>query len=268
MEKVEPWCGIRQGDPLSPYIFALCKEVLSQMILHAQDGNLIKGIKICKNGPEISHLLFADDSLFFVRGDYGDLDFLMNIIDEYCVASVQCLNKDKSSILFSPNYSLMTVKKCLNLRLSTILATILAYQRVLGLLKGIYLNFLLTRLSEGFPPGITFFSLRLSLMVHFWWSGTRTNKSIHWCSKDFLSRPVGEGGLRLRNIGCFNQALLAKSAWRILSVPESLISKVIGPKLDIQDDILFQNRWKAPQASSWALKSLVWGSDLIYNNIA
>ncbi|XP_074318513.1 uncharacterized protein LOC141655326 [Silene latifolia] len=43
---------------------------------------------------------------------------------------------------------------------------------------------------------------------------------------------------------------------------------VIGPKLGIQDDTFFQNRWKAPNASSWALKSLVWGSDLIYNNIA
>ncbi|XP_074298006.1 uncharacterized protein LOC141628805 [Silene latifolia] len=88
------------------------------------------------------------------------------------------------------------------------------------------------------------------------------------CTKDFLSRPVGEGGLGLLNIGCFNQALLAKSAWRILCDPGSLISKVIGPKLGIQDDILFQNRWKAPHASSWALKSLVWASDLIYNNIA
>ncbi|XP_074265566.1 uncharacterized protein LOC141588006 [Silene latifolia] len=96
-----------------------------------------------------------------------------------------------------------------------------------------------------------------SLMVHFWWSGTRTNKSIHLCSKDFLSKPVGEGSLGFRNIGCFNQALVAKSAWRILSVPGSLISDVIGPKLGHQDDTLFQKRWKAPQASSWALKSLV-----------
>ncbi|XP_074297714.1 uncharacterized protein LOC141628473 [Silene latifolia] len=113
IERVEPGCGIRQGDLLSPYIFALCTEVLSQMILYAQDSNLIKGFKICKNGPEISHLLFANDSLFFIRGNYGNLDFLMNIIDEYCAASGQCLNKDKSSILFSPNCSLMTVKKCL-----------------------------------------------------------------------------------------------------------------------------------------------------------
>ncbi|XP_074270813.1 uncharacterized protein LOC141594715 [Silene latifolia] len=271
MEIVEPCCGIRQGDPLSPYIFALCTEVLSQMILYAQDCNLIKGIKICKNGPEISHLLFADDSLFFLRGDYENMDFLMNLIAEYCAASGQCLNKDKSSILFSPNCSLMMVKKCLTdfkLASKHDLGNYLGLPRVLGLLRGSFLNFLSKKLSEGYPPGIIFFFLRLSLMVHFWWSGTRANKSIHWCSKEFLSRPVGEGGLGLRNIGCFNQALLAKSAWRILCDPGSLISMVIGPKLGIQDDILFQNRWKAPNAPSWALKSLVWGFDLIYNNIA
>ncbi|XP_074316673.1 uncharacterized protein LOC141652948 [Silene latifolia] len=303
MEKFEPRCGIRQGDPLSPYIFALCTEVLSQMIVYAQDGTFIKGIKICKNGPEISHLLFADDSLFFIRGDFGDLDFLMNIIDEYCVASGQCINTDKSSILFSPNCSLMTVKKCLTeynfapkhdlgkylglptsigssktdlfkflvdktkRRLSSWNNILLSSAGKLTLIRSVLSSLSLFSLSV-FRISVSVTSKLQSLMVHFWWSGTRINKSIHWCSKDFLSRPVGEGGLGLRNIGCFNQALLAKSAWRILSVPESLISKVIGPKLGVQNDPFFQNRWKTPQASSWALKSLIWGSDLIFNNIA
>ncbi|XP_074282783.1 uncharacterized protein LOC141607326 [Silene latifolia] len=292
MEYVEPCCGIRQ-DPLSPYIFALCTEVLSQMILYAQDGNLVKGIKICKNGPEISHLLFADDSLFFIRGDYGDMDFLMNLIDEYCAASEQCLNKDKSSILFRPNCSLMMVKKCLTdfkFAPKHDLGNYLGLPTSIGSSKRELFKFLVEKtkrrlsswnnillssagkltLIRSVLSSLSFFSLSVfripvsvtsklqSLMVHFWWSGTRTNKSIHWCSKDFLSRPVGEGGLGLRNIGCFNQALLVKSAWRILCDPGSLISKVIGPKLGIQDDILFQNRWKAPHASSWALKSLVW----------
>ncbi|XP_074303987.1 uncharacterized protein LOC141638472 [Silene latifolia] len=303
MEKVKPCCGIRQGDSLSPYIFALCTEVLSQMILYAQDANLIRGIKICKNGPAISHLLFADDSLFFIRGDSGDLDFLMNIIDEYCLASGQCLNKDKSSIIFSPNCSLMTAKKCLSeykFASRHDLGNYLGLPTSLGSSKRDLFSFLVDKtkrrlsswnniflsaadkltLIRSVLSSLSLFSLSVfripvsvtsklqSLMVHFWWGGTRTNKAIHWCSKDFLSKPVGEGGLGFRNIGCFNQALLAKSAWRILSVPGSLISKVICPKLGYQDDTLFQKRWKAPQASSWALKSLVWGSDLIYNNIA
>ncbi|XP_074306467.1 uncharacterized protein LOC141641714 [Silene latifolia] len=288
MENVEPCCGIRQGDPLSPYIFALCTEILSQMILYAQDSNLVKGIKICKNGPEISHILFADDSLFFLRGDYENMDFLMNLIDEYCAASGQCLNKDKSSILFSPNCSLMMVKKCLtNFKLAPKhdLGNYLGLPTSIGSSKRELFTFLVEKTKRRLSSWnnillssagkLTFIHSVLSSLSLFSlsvfripWSGTRTNKSIHWCSKDFLSRPVGEGGLGLRNISCFNQALLAKSAWRILCDPGSLISMVIGPKLGILDDNLFQNRWKAPNASSWALKSLVWGSDLIFNNIA
>ncbi|XP_074297173.1 uncharacterized protein LOC141627867 [Silene latifolia] len=286
MEKFEPRCGIRQGDPLSPYIFALCTEVLSQMILYAQDGTFIKGIKICKNGPEISHLLFADDSLFFIRGDYGDLDFLMNIIDEYCpelltydgqevLAEYKFVPKhDLGNYLGLPtsigsskrdlfNFLVEKTKRKLSSWNNILLSSAGKLTLIRSVLSSLSLFYLLV---FRIPVSVT--SKLQSLMVHFWWNGTRINKSIHWCSKDFLSRPVGEGGLGLRNIGCFNQALLAKSAWRILSVPGSLISKVIGPKLGMQNDPLFQNGWKAPQASSWALKSVIWGSDLIYNNIA
>ncbi|XP_074298280.1 uncharacterized protein LOC141629127 [Silene latifolia] len=77
------------------------------------DAKSITGIKIGKNGPEISRLLFVDDSLFFIRGAYGEMDFLMNIIDEYCASSGQRINIGKSSIIFSPNCTLMTVKNCL-----------------------------------------------------------------------------------------------------------------------------------------------------------
>ncbi|XP_074306400.1 uncharacterized protein LOC141641645 [Silene latifolia] len=249
LEKFKPRCGIRQGDPLSPYIFALCTEVISQMILYAQDVTFIKSTKICKNGPDISHLLFADDSLFFIRGDFWDLDFLMNIIDEYSVASGQCINTDKSSIIFSPNCSLLTVKKCLT-----------EYKFAPKHDLGNYLG-LPTSIGSSKRDLFKFLVDKTKRRLSSW-------NNILLFSADFLSRPVEEGGLGLRNIGCFNQALLAKSARRILSVPESLISKVIGPKLGVQNDPFFQNRWKTPQASSWALKSLIWGSDLIFNNIA
>lgn len=62
-----PERGLRQGDPLSPYLFLFCMEALSRMLIHAQETHLIKGIRASVNGPRINHLFFADDALLFVR---------------------------------------------------------------------------------------------------------------------------------------------------------------------------------------------------------
>ena len=60
---VKPSRGIRQGDPLSPYLFIICTEGLSNLLKKAADNKHLTGIKICKDSPMVSHLFFADDSL-------------------------------------------------------------------------------------------------------------------------------------------------------------------------------------------------------------
>lgn len=65
----QPSRGIRQGDPLSPYIFILSMELLSRRIDHEMDILRWTPISICRNGPEISHLFFADDLLLFAKVD-------------------------------------------------------------------------------------------------------------------------------------------------------------------------------------------------------
>lgn len=58
---------LRQGDPLSPCIFFLCVEGLTNLLLHEEEaGNLI-GVEVCKDAPVISRLLFADDSLILIK---------------------------------------------------------------------------------------------------------------------------------------------------------------------------------------------------------
>ncbi|XP_074318890.1 uncharacterized protein LOC141655725 [Silene latifolia] len=111
----KPKAGIRQGDPISPYLFALCTETFSQMIQDAQQRRLLKGIKMCRQAPMISHLLFADDSIFFHEAQQQNCKNLMHIIDYYCEASGQRLNPSKSAVTLSPNFTLRNTQKCIKL---------------------------------------------------------------------------------------------------------------------------------------------------------
>ncbi|XP_059436330.1 uncharacterized protein LOC132169290 [Corylus avellana] len=64
-----PSRGIRQGDPLSPYLFLLCAEALSSMLNKPESKGVITGVPTSKNGPRINHLFFADDSLLFCKAN-------------------------------------------------------------------------------------------------------------------------------------------------------------------------------------------------------
>lgn len=58
----------RQVDPLSPCTFIMCTETLSRNLILQQQQGIIKGLKIAINAPQVSHMLFADDALFFMKG--------------------------------------------------------------------------------------------------------------------------------------------------------------------------------------------------------
>ena len=62
-----PQWGLRQGDPLSPYLFILCIEALIPNIKKAEREKQLTDMKVGRACPSISHLLFAEDSLFFCK---------------------------------------------------------------------------------------------------------------------------------------------------------------------------------------------------------
>ncbi|BFG20198.1 hypothetical protein CerSpe_064720 [Prunus speciosa] len=64
-----PSRGIHQGDPISPYLFIMINEVLSLLINHACNANLIQGIRLAPSGPLLSHLLFAVYTLLFLKAN-------------------------------------------------------------------------------------------------------------------------------------------------------------------------------------------------------
>ena len=70
-EQIYPQRGLRQGDPLSPYLFIICAEALSALLQKAEVDGSILGIKIYRGAPRINHLFFADDSLIFMNAVHG-----------------------------------------------------------------------------------------------------------------------------------------------------------------------------------------------------
>lgn len=86
-ERFIPSRGLRQGDPLSPYLCLLVAEGLSALLLDAEERGVIEGVKVCRDAPSVSHLLFADDSLILMKADVANANTLKGILQSYCNAS-------------------------------------------------------------------------------------------------------------------------------------------------------------------------------------
>ena len=101
--KIIPSRGLRQGNPISPYLFLICVEGLSAMLKKEEAIGHIKGISVCRGAPRISHLLFTDDSLVFCRATMEESNRVMKILEDYERDLGQKLNKEKTSLFFSKN---------------------------------------------------------------------------------------------------------------------------------------------------------------------
>lgn len=106
---INPSRGLRLGDPLSPYLFILCAEVLSCLIKACVGLGKIHGCMVKQDAPMISHLFFVDDSVLFFKATERKVGTIKSILRTYEMASNQAVNFTKSLIYFSPNTPL-TVK--------------------------------------------------------------------------------------------------------------------------------------------------------------
>lgn len=96
-----PSRGLHQGDLLSPYLFVLCMETLSNRILTVVGKKYWRPVWLGKDGVAVSQLFFADYLLLMGEVSFSQAQVMEHVLDEFCAESGQCLNRHKSIVWFS-----------------------------------------------------------------------------------------------------------------------------------------------------------------------
>lgn len=82
-----PSCGLRQGDPLSPFLFIICTQGISALIPHYETLKWIQGVRICRKAPSITHMLFADDSYIYCQATENEAQRIAELLQTFERAS-------------------------------------------------------------------------------------------------------------------------------------------------------------------------------------
>jgi hypothetical protein len=270
---VYPGRGLRQGDPISPYLFLLCAEGFSALLNKAEDEGLICGIKLAQTAPRVSHLLFADDSLLLLEANVQGVEAVKSILRIYEEGSGQMINREKSSVMFSSNAK-RNIKNLLLQRLELGSEAIgekylglptyigrsrtqcFAYikekiwRRIQGwkerLMSMAAKEILIKAVAQAIPTyAMACFDLTKSLcddisamVCQYWWSQNDEVKKMHWVGWEKMKLPKEEGGLGFRDLYSFNLAMLARQSWRLIQAPESLCAQVLRAKYFPDGDLL------------------------------
>ena len=261
----KPSQGLRQGDPLSPYLFLFCANILSIALLQAENQKQLKGVKIGRNGLSFTHLLFADDSLFFFKKDDMSVTKLIAILDWYCSISGQKINLAKSDLYCSPNmaavdkeslastlhvnlvqnptkYLGMTFKmrgnRCadfhflvdkLHSRLQGWKAKLLSQAGRTTLISSV-LQSLPLYVFSCFRVPDTICNKMDAVVRAFWWGHETGERKLHLINWDRVCQPRRLGGLGLKKFKTMNQAMITKQFWRIHHNPHSLLARTFKAK--------------------------------------
>lgn len=103
-----------------------------------------------------------------------------------------------------------------------------------------------------------------SILTRFWWDLTPATRKMAWVSWNTLTLPKSAGGLGFREIEQFNDALLAKAAWRILKFPQSLLSRILLGKYCLSSTFLEAAH---PSAGSHGWRGIIIGRDVLLKSL-
>ncbi|KAK5786060.1 hypothetical protein PVK06_040687 [Gossypium arboreum] len=128
-QSFKPVRGIRQGCPLSPYLFVFCMEWLGHLIRSEITAKRWKPIRLSRSGPSLSHLFFADDLVIFGKVEMDQALLLKENLNQFCNFSGHKVSARKTKIYFS---------KCVDNSSSVQISQLFGFREVPNL--GIYLG--------------------------------------------------------------------------------------------------------------------------------
>ncbi|KAJ3679594.1 hypothetical protein LUZ60_017605 [Juncus effusus] len=97
----KPKCGLRQGSPLSPYMFILGMDVLARSLLFAAHSGFITGIELTPSSPTLTHRLYANDLVLYGESSTQEAERFLLVLHMFEQVSGQSLNLAKSKLWFS-----------------------------------------------------------------------------------------------------------------------------------------------------------------------
>ncbi|KAL0008923.1 hypothetical protein SO802_010425 [Lithocarpus litseifolius] len=103
LELFFPSKGIRQGDPLSPYLFIICMDFLGQLTEEKCNDNQWVPVKSSKSGPAFSHLKFANDLVLFAKANDTNCHTIKIVLNTFYSILGQSVSEAKSRGFFLPN---------------------------------------------------------------------------------------------------------------------------------------------------------------------
>ncbi|KAF5445540.1 hypothetical protein F2P56_034586 [Juglans regia] len=251
-----PSRGLRQGDPLSPYLFILCAKALTSLLNQAEACGNLTPAPIGRGPITVNHLFFADDSLLFCRAKHEEIKCVLNILDLYEKGSGQITQQQ--ILLLAGVQSTSSFQRYLGLPALVGKKKIASFHSLIDrtwtrvsnwrtkflsaagkeiLLKAV-LQAILTYAMGMFLLPVSITRKLNQILRKFWWGFNEDSSKIQWVKWKQLSGSKEMGGLGFGDLRCFNLALLSKQGWRILQNPTSLVAQVLKQKYFNKGDLL------------------------------
>lgn len=289
--------GIRQGDPLSPYLFVLCMEKLSHSIQTAVEMGHWKPIQSSHSGPHSSHLFFADDLILFSEASSTQATVMKGVMNLFCSLSGQSVSFEKSMVYCSPNVRSSLAKNIsricgspLTADLGVYLGMPLIHSRVSASTYANLVDKVQSRLAswksktlnmagrltliQSVASSIPVYAMQTAklpisicdsldkLNRNFLWGDYDQKRKVHLTNWDMVCRPKCFGGLGIKKSTDMNKAMLAKASWRMIQNDKGLWNEIFQRKY-LHSDSILQENYKKPTKCSSTWSGIVFGADLV-----